>query len=1063
MSFENGDQHSPDQPTELNDETQKKLKISYTRDFLLSLSDLDACKALPSGFDRSILSEFEDTSQDRQRTTGGLSLNSFRRIEYGSSPPTRGDLPNNNRGIHGRWEGRSSGKSDRESDSQSDWDSDSGRRYGNQSRRPWQVPEHDGLLGSGSFPRPSGYAAGASAPKVRQSEHYQLNRSIEPYHPPRPYKAVPHSRRETTDSLNDETFGSSEFTSEDRAEEERKRRASFELMRKEQHKSFQDKQKLNVDKNKDDFDISTLREESEEEKRSLKRGSESDEPVIPLGSDNDTFSEKSFGPSQTSASRPLVPPGFKSTILDKNLGAKSSNHSHAVEVGSYEHEDNLLHGQSKSTGNATSNELDEKQLAEGLGLRKQQHESTSTHGSIDNQSGKGLGLSSALDVSDKSIGTDSILYNKPNINEASIGSEHIELNAEKVTAPSVLGESNQVPSTSILDKLFGSALALNVAGSSSALEYHDNKEDETPCPHTVQSSKFAHWFREEERKPSKNQSSGQPNNLLSLIVGSEKDGSRGSGNASENILPPLKNSKIMEKTSDVTVGSFDPSYKNSKPQLVSAVLTCEDLEQSILSEISDTGSVPQPPVRSCTDTDRKTEKPKANNDNLASQHLLSLLQKGTSLKDMESSSNLDKSSSDNVYDIEEASVGSALHNSIEGKVENVSDSAKTLTLETLFGSAFMKELQTVGAPVSIQRSAVGSSKIDVSEPHGFPFSVVDNLLPTSNDIGFSTTVHDSSVFTANNRKQTKFDKIEEQWLSFDNRQGEQNTSQLRTNIGSKIVGFDVPADVRLPEEDSLITVSEPLNVENFMPTGNSGKTELLSSSNPQVDFAEKLATFNSVLRDDRSIRGGQEPPFLRGPYDMRESSNPYENLNVQASFAQLHHPQLNNVGPLFHHLDSHPVNISSQMKFMAPEAVTHHDPAQNHQIPVNMRRPPFHHSGTGPSGFDQPIPHPLLQQMHMPGNFPPNMLQGLPRGPALPPHPNRSASMPAHPNFGSIGMPQPAPDIGGGSNHPEALQRLIEMELRSNPKQMRPFAAGGGGGQSHGMYGRELDMGFGFR
>lgn len=37
-------------------------------------------------------------------------------------------------------------------------------------------------------------------------------------------QAVPHGRREANDSFNDETFGSSEFTSEDRAEEERKRR-----------------------------------------------------------------------------------------------------------------------------------------------------------------------------------------------------------------------------------------------------------------------------------------------------------------------------------------------------------------------------------------------------------------------------------------------------------------------------------------------------------------------------------------------------------------------------------------------------------------------------------------------------------------------------------------------------------------------------------------------------------------------------------------------------------------------------------------------------------------------
>lgn len=100
-------------------------------------------------------------------------------------------------------------------------------------------------------------------------------------------------------------------------------------MRKEQHKSLQEK-KLNLDKNKDDFDISTLREESKEEKRSLKRSSDSDELGIPLGSDND--SEKSSVPSQTPASRPLVPPGFKSAILDKSLGTKSLIQSHAAEV-----------------------------------------------------------------------------------------------------------------------------------------------------------------------------------------------------------------------------------------------------------------------------------------------------------------------------------------------------------------------------------------------------------------------------------------------------------------------------------------------------------------------------------------------------------------------------------------------------------------------------------------------------------------------------------------------------------------------------------------------------------
>ena len=41
---------------------------------------------------------------------------------------------------------------------------------------------------------------------------------------------APHSRRETNDSYNDETFGSLEYTSEDRAEEERKRRGNYSFL-----------------------------------------------------------------------------------------------------------------------------------------------------------------------------------------------------------------------------------------------------------------------------------------------------------------------------------------------------------------------------------------------------------------------------------------------------------------------------------------------------------------------------------------------------------------------------------------------------------------------------------------------------------------------------------------------------------------------------------------------------------------------------------------------------------------------------------------------------------------
>lgn len=43
------------------------------------------------------------------------------------------------------------------------------------------------------------------------------------------FQATPHSRRETNDSFNDETFGSADTTSEDRAEEEKMRKGLFLL------------------------------------------------------------------------------------------------------------------------------------------------------------------------------------------------------------------------------------------------------------------------------------------------------------------------------------------------------------------------------------------------------------------------------------------------------------------------------------------------------------------------------------------------------------------------------------------------------------------------------------------------------------------------------------------------------------------------------------------------------------------------------------------------------------------------------------------------------------------
>ncbi|KAF2291164.1 hypothetical protein GH714_020449 [Hevea brasiliensis] len=1070
MSLENEEQHGLNQHAEARQESEKKLKFSYTREFLLSLSELDVCKNLPSGFDPSLL----------RIDSGFLAAYHPKVIDVMNMVhhhPLEG-MSNYSRGIHGRWDSRSSGRSDRDSDSQSDWDSDSGKRFGNQSRRPWQVPEHDGLLGSGSFPRPSGYTAGASAPKFRANDHYQLNRNNEPYHPPRPYKAVPHSHRETNDSYNDETFGSSECTSEDRAEEERKRRASFELMRKEQQKAFQEKQRLNPEKSKDDFDISELMEDPKDDKGFLIRKNESDEPVTQSSSNTD--SDKSSFSSPAPVSRPLVPPGFSSTMVEKNIGIKPSIHPQPPEIGN-EHEGSHLHAKGNGLLSGASNNQEEKQSIEQIDSGEQQLGSPNIHVSSNNQSEKILNLSSALDVSSEAVGMDSQYYKTTKLSEAFETSENcevIELDAKDVTETKVVRESSPTHSNSILDKLFGSALTLNGVVSSGFIEHQDLKEDEKRSPHTVQSSKFAQWFLEEEKKPidglssgSNNKpvdglSSGRPNDLLSLIVGGEKSGSQVFDvKAIENIPPslPLQSSGLAD--GNMISNPVPDTVENiDKLDAVPALLTCEDLEQSILSEITENSMTLQPPVRGWSDSGAKTEQQKSDIDDHASQHLLSLLQKGTSL-----STDAEIISSDTKQNMEVDNLGTLLSSSRERDTKNIPDGGKLLTLETLFGTAFMKELQPIGTPTSGQRGSVGSMRINVLES---PFPARDdNLRASTDDMTSSMSSHGSGILVSNQRQRMKSESIEEQFLGFDH-QNEVDSSQHLTELGSKLGGFDVSVDIRLPEEDSLIMVSDPLNLQNFMPGRNSSKA-LLSMPETAVDIAEKLAALNSVYPDERPIVGGKEgAAFSRGPYAMREPDVQYPKIQAQPSSPQVRHPQLNHAGPMFHSLDSHPATVNAQVKFMAQENI-HHDPP-NHQFPANLIYPPFHQSSAGLTRLD-PNPHNPMLQLHMPGNLPPpHLLRGFPRGAPLPPHPNNQVPgfvqepnpMQGFPfgqrqaNFGGLGIPPQAPDVGGGTRHPEALQRLFETELRSKSKPIHPFAMAG---HSQGIYGHELDMGFGHR
>ncbi|XP_021850412.2 uncharacterized protein [Spinacia oleracea] len=981
--------------------SSKKPSMSYTREFLLSLSELEVCKKLPRGFDESLLSDFDDASNgihDRQRFPGSSLLQGFKRTEYGSSVPAKGDSGNFPRGPN-RWDSRSSVRNDTDSDSES------GRRYGSQARRSWQSPpEHDGLLGSGSFPRPTGYAAGSPVPRFRPpNENTHLNRSNEPYQPPRPYKAGPHTRREANDSFNDETFGSADDTNEDRVEEEKKRRVEFELMRKEQQKTLQEKQKSNQGKTGDSFSEKALLDNTSAGKTS------SDLEKVLKQTPQDDSSKLSVS-SQVPPSRPLVPPGFVSSVVEKSSMAKSLVHAEPMEIGKLEPEDGHQDVKNKAQGRY-SNDL---------------HSQTSSTSDIKAEK--------APDVPTLVQGADHAKAPRlPDASEVLANGEIMGLDFE-VTGPKLLGEPAR--STSILDKLFGNASTESdplMVGNGSTSKFVEDaaKTDDIWSSNTLQ-SKFSHWFPEEG-----DLSSQKPNNLLSLIVGGEKSESNVPDvSATGSIFTPetllgCKTSNTSSSPAEISEQFSNNYVAEAKP----AVLTCEDLEQSILSEIGGDSSNSQFSGNEHPALGMKVG-PDINNQ--ASHHLLSLLQKGVGSQDAAS------------FPVVEERV---LVN--ENDADGLNSPGKSsLTLESLFGTAFMKELH------SAQRSGTSSARNDVPDGLLFPSAMNEN--------GINHFAPDDRI--------SKMDKVGE-WLGFNDALKEMEHSKQPAEGGSKFGYFDGGIEVTLPEEDSLINLIDPINAENSMLMRNSGSFNsdfLPPSSRMPVDVFEKLAALGGAPNDERYMVRGHDPRLLHGPRDMPKPEPPYQNLYPHTSSQQLHTSQMNHNRPLFHGLDSHP-HLDPQLNFMPPEANIHRDAPTHHQFPANMGHPSFQHPGAGRSGFDNPIPSAILQQMHMAGNLPPPQLaRGFSSAAPMPPHPSHSsAGYIQEPNpmqnfpfgqrqshFGGPGMGATGPELGAANNPPEAFQRLMEMELRANQKPMPPFAAGS---PSRGMYGHELDTGFRYR
>lgn len=1064
MKIKNDDQVSE------TESSNRRARRMYSRELLLSFSELDICKKLPHGFNSSILNEFEcasNSAPERSRIPESLSSQNLRRGEYASSPPTRGDSGLPSRAPHGRWDTHSSGSNDKDSDTLSNSESESGWQYVTHSRRSWQKSEHDGLLGSGSFPKASGYTSAPTA-KGRGSGQYQLNRSNEPYQPPRPYKAAPHSRRD--DVINEETFGSSESSNLDREEEEKKRRASFEQFRKEQ-KALQEKQKQFPEKHKEnvDPDIAALLANSEDDRKRWDKNTGVEDMAQNISHGDPA--KGSFA-AQTSSARPLVPPGFAGS-LEKNLGAKSSNSHTTLKVGHGVTDENIARIGGFVVANGTSGSLlDEQSFSVVDTSEKYENKTAQQHSSVTSEKSVIPPLDGAIHENSVGLHSTSYIYaNQSNAYGGVRNDKSSDLYVEKIPKPEVKGTSSQEHSTSILAKLFGSASIVDTGPS--GLSEPTGVTADIGIPSTFQSSKFTHWFLEEDNRPGDDLSSSKPEDLLSLIVNGDKDGSQVSKVSDKR--PSLFSIGSTDPIHSVTttsspVATVDPPYQSSNSGGSQVVLTCEDLEQSILSEFSDSSTNVDQSFQAWNTVDAKSEK-RPEVDNQASQHLLSLLQKGTSAKDITQYSIPESSENLNVYETPSA-IDS--HSTL-GDAEKGTMSENSLTLETLFGTAFMKELQSAQAPVSVQRGSVGGIvQTDALDSQRFPFPVSDE--------GFSPRTSSRSNIEGdrlniNQIQQRESNKNGEAWLEYNASQGNAGSNLSNSNVAERI---NDALDIQLPDEESLFTLSEPVIPQH----PQASETDISSSSSMPVDIVGKLAALNAVLQKGRSaIPGFDDPPFLRAPRNPMESDLQYRNQFEQPTspyaHLQMNHgrpEQLNHGRHLYQPSDSHPSHMSPPLKAMGLENSLHSEYSQ-YQIPANHNYPScFQHVPNGPTRLAPPAHHPMLQQMQMQGNaLPPHLQRGLPRGGPMAQfginhmsgYAPEARSMQNfsyghhQPNYSGHEPPMQGHAGGrGGHSHPEGLEKLIEMELRANLKQMHPAP---GGAHSLGNHGHGIDMGFRYR
>jgi len=975
----------------------KNAKHSYTRDFLLSFAELDNCNNQPSGLDPQILRNHvvEGVNTAPSSSTRGLirrdsdgsgealqNIPEWRRapgnpggvmLTQGSKRSDQGGTsftdnfssrtgPNWGENSHswsnydrsgrqgsgnqGRWEHRPGGNDkerDRPRHDRDVLEQDSGRRlHGSDHLTRHGMPsEHDGLLGSGAGPRSSRSSGGSIIPNTRGHDRHhsgRTNQANDAYQPLRSSKVGTHSRSEMTDFYNDETFGTDEISNQEKIEQERRRRDSFELLRKEQQKVLQEKQKLNAQKQVEHhacqsgntsnmkYDEQFLLEDVEK--------LEDHSAILPLPDESrSSASAKTTLPvvSMPTAPRPLVPPGFSKILLEKSISVKAANKV-ASEVVNTEMAKVCSDATKANTPlDGKGNQMKEGQLNKSaMSTNKQEPQASGqdtfgmsavaeddkgqlqVSGNVDCYQATGsLGVASNLMKADRTV---SLPESEHDV--WSPGLDNIPDSKRAREDEARTNVSKETPER-ILDRLFGKASAdFDKQDVSIPDESEVINGDSTRVP---KSSKFARWFHTEEEIPSDDISIRDASDILSLLSKSEKavlpttlSEERTSvhdvPNSPLSSIFPLRNpvrvlpmpagpsledvEKVMTATVKANVrdetGRFhvpgnqkedsldlpfntdvadslnkkDHQYSNSS-RLPGMVLTCEDLEQSIIAEASE--SVSKLQIHSDerhTDSDGNVlaNGKKLQMDDHASQHLLSLLQKG----DQKSSMNPDH------REKYVAPMGADQHEDTINaeKVGYPEKIGGAQTLEFLFGKAFMKELRSADAPVSVKPPVPGKTfSNDVSLGGNVvesSFTVSLNPQKSLPNAEFETDIDKPDVCSSSMKMNTKDGKrvgLQSQQLSLDG-----NTYRSDQDLWPNSSNLNI--EIQNSIGNSQFENTKGMGTGNFALLGTGAKA--MPNAMDNGEYSDSLISdFGSNLEKEgnSSLKGGFESGSKKPMFD----------------------------------------------------------------------------------------------------------------------------------------------------------------------------------------------------